>query len=93
MRFVADSSTIGVSCGHRVPRDPVRVGARKLYWCDTCGEHRMSGNASSGERAFDFLLELRDEIASRGLVVDIDERVPPRSVAVIEAFGARVRRR
>jgi hypothetical protein len=55
--------TIGVSCGHRVPRVPVIDGRRKLYWCDECGEHRMSGGKTTGERGFDWLLELRDDIA------------------------------
>jgi uncharacterized Zn finger protein len=92
MRAAADSPTIGVSCGHRVPREPVRVGPRKLYRCEECGELKMSGTRSTGERAFDFLLELRDEISSRELVVDVDERVPAHGLAVSEAFGATVRR-
>lgn len=93
MRSTADSSTIGVSCGHRVPRKPVQEGPRKLYWCAECGAYRMSGGRCTGERGYDFLLELRDEISSRCLVVDVDARVPPHGLAVIEAFGATARRR
>ena len=53
----------------------------------------MSGVKPTGLRAFDFLLELRDEIASRAIVIDVDDTWPAHGVAVIEALGATARRR
>ncbi|HEX3056649.1 MAG TPA: hypothetical protein VHP82_10965 [Gaiellaceae bacterium] len=91
----ADDPLIGVSCGHRVPRKPVTMKydaggqAIKRYWCMECGTYRMSGGPATGGRAFDFLLELRDEISSRGLVVDDPGTEQGR--AVVSAFGARIR--
>jgi hypothetical protein len=81
--------TIGVSCGHRVPRRPVVDGVTKRYWCEACGEFRMSGGRSSGVAAFDFLLELRDECASRELAVKFPRQLAGYQLAVVEALGAR----
>lgn len=91
MRTNAATPTIGVSCGHRVPRVPVEIAgqAGRRYWCDACQAHRMSGGASTGERGFDFLLELRDTIASTGIVVDDPGTEHGR--AVVRALGAEIR--
>jgi hypothetical protein len=85
---------IGVSCGHRVPRAPtiqltVNGQPVKRYWCADCGMYRMSGGRSKGHAAFDFLLELRDEISTRGIVVDDPGSEQGR--AIVQAFGATVR--
>lgn len=61
------------------------------YWCEDCGTHRMSGGRSSGEHAYDFLLELRDEISARALVVEFDHALEPWQLAVVAALGARPR--
>lgn len=89
MRSRADTNDIGVSCGHRVPRVAVQEGVRRLYWCEACGAYRMSGGSSSGEHAFDFLLELRDTIESIGLVVD--DPGTERGRATVRALGASIR--
>ena len=81
---------IGVSCGHRVPREPVRVDGRNLYWCEVCGEHRMSGTAGSGIGSFDWLLMLKDDITSNNIVVTFDVEPEPHQRAVAEALGATV---
>jgi hypothetical protein len=88
-RSSADA-TIGVSCGHRVPRVPVKLEGRagNRYWCETCSAHRMSGGSSTGERGFDFLLELRDEISSLELIVDDPGTEQGR--AIVRALGAKV---
>jgi hypothetical protein len=91
MRAQADSATIGVSCGHRVPREPELVDGRKLYWCATCGAHRMSGGATTGERAFDFLLELRDGIFSFEIPIVVDDPGTERGRAIVRALGASFR--
>lgn len=93
------ASTIAISCGHQALRtslvfgEPVRSGQRpRLYWCETCGRYRMAGKKATGERAYDFLLALRDEISSRSIVVDVDDSVPAHGLRVIEAFRAKIRR-
>jgi len=86
----APGPTIGVSCGHRVPRLPIVDGVRKLYWCQECGARRMSGGKVTGELAFDFLLELRDEISRRELVVRFDRQLEPWQTALVEALGAKI---
>jgi hypothetical protein len=90
-RSARTDSTVGVSCGHRVPRVPVKLDgtAGHRYWCDECGTHRMSGGRSSGEHAFDFLLELRDTVVSIGL--SVDDPGTERGRATIRALGAHVR--
>ena len=82
---------IGISCGHSVPRKPVvQPSGRKLYWCETCGEHRMSGGPATGLRGFDFLLMLKDEITSRDLVVRFDLEPDAHHRAVVAALGAKI---
>ena len=94
----SSSTTIRISCGHRVPRVPVlsepneRGQRTKRYWCEDCGKFGMSGNACSGERAFDFLFQLRDEVAGRGIVIIAGSDVDEQGVAVMRALGADVRR-
>jgi hypothetical protein len=85
---VPNDGLIGVSCGHRVPREVVRVDGRNLYWCETCGHHRMSGTAGSGLASFDWLLMLKDEITMRDIVVYCDEEPKPHQRSVVEALGA-----
>lgn len=89
MRDRATTSDIPVSCGHRVPRVPVPAERGNVYWCAACGEHRRSGGKSTGERGFDFLLELRDTASSMGLVVDDPGTEQGR--AVVRALGASIR--
>jgi len=94
VRSRRDDPMIGVSCGHRVPRVPVARPDGKygvVYWCEECGAHRMSGSRSTGIEAFDFFLELKDEITARELVVDFDHELQPHQRALVEAFGATVR--
>jgi hypothetical protein len=93
MRSQADRATIGVSCGHRVPREPELVDGRKLYWCETCGTHRMSGGSSTGVGAFDFLLELRDSIESFDVPIVVDDPGTDRGRAIVRALGATFRER
>lgn len=88
----ADDPLITVSCGHRVPRTPILsepTGRGQRRWCSSCAEYRMSGHAHSGEFAFDFLLELRDEISTREIVVDDPGSEQGRGV--VRALGARIR--
>lgn len=99
-RSVSDSDTIPISCGHRAHRDSMKFGERnrtgqhpRLYRCETCGEWRMSGGKTTGLQSFDFLLELRDEIAARGIVVDVDDTWTKHGIAVVEALGATASRR
>lgn len=89
VRRRADDPTIRVSCGHRVPRIPVKVDGKAghRYWCEECGSNKMSGNACTGELAFDFLLELRDEVERCGIVVDDPGTRHGRDVVL--ALGAR----
>jgi hypothetical protein len=89
MRSARADPEIGVSCGHRVPRTPVAIAglAGRRYWCESCGAYRMSGG--TGEQAFDFLLELRDEISARGL--EVDDPGTDQGRAIVEAFGATIR--
>lgn len=89
-----DDALIGVSCGHRVPRKPVTMKYRngqpiRRYWCMECGAYRMSGGSSNGVRAFDFLLELRDEISAAG--VEVNDPGTERGRAVVTALGATIR--
>lgn len=85
---------IGVCCGHRVPRVPIAVprtdgrGTQKVYWCAECNQHRMSGGKVTGERGFDWLLELRDEIELRQLTVVFPRRLSPEREALVRALGA-----
>lgn len=87
---------IGVSCGHRVPRIPVisepnqRGQRTKLYWCETCGEHRMSGGKTTGEIGFDFLLQLRDDISSQEIPVVVADPGTERGRAIVRLLGARI---
>lgn len=97
MRSERADATVGVSCGHRVPRVPVlsepnaRGQRRKLYWCETCGVHRMSGGSSSGVAAFDFLLGLRDDIAASEVPIAVDDPGTEHGRAVVRALGATIR--
>jgi hypothetical protein len=81
---------IGVSCGHRVAREAVKIDGRNLYWCETCGEHRMSGTAGSGVNSFDWLLLLQDEISRNDIVIELDYEPKPHQRAVVEALGATI---
>jgi hypothetical protein len=83
--------TIGVSCGHRVPRVPVpRTDGKtgNVYWCEVCGTHKMSGGRCTGERGFDFLLDLRDEVIRLG--VTVPDPGTEQGRAVVAALGGRV---
>ena len=50
----------------------------------------MSGTAGSGVASFDWLLLLKDEIASRGIIVAFDCPPKPHQRAVVEALGATI---
>lgn len=97
MRAEADSPTIGVSCGHRVPRLPVlgepnRLGQRrKLYWCETCAAYRMSGGKTSGEHGHRYLFELRDLIENNPVPIVVDDPRTEHGRAVVRALGAHIR--
>jgi hypothetical protein len=78
--------TIGVSCGHRVPREPVLVDGRKLYWCETCGEHRMSGKKPTGG-GHDYLLRLAQLVEEHGPIT-VDDPGTAHGRAVVRALGA-----
>ena len=81
---------IGVSCGHVVPRIPVREGRRKLYWCEQCDGHKMSGGPATGTSGFDFLLLLKDEVSARGVAVTLPANAAAHQIAVVRALGAEV---
>jgi hypothetical protein len=89
------STTIGVSCGHRVPRTPITRDGRKLYWCEDCDEWRMSGGKTTGVQGFDFLLELRDDIAvaqasGQTLVVETGEPLSDHGRRLMNTLGVPV---
>ena len=84
-------STIGVSCGHRVPRKPVVVDGRKLYYCPTCGTHRMSGG-KPGSGGHDYLLRLAQLVEEHGPIA-IDDPGTDHGRAVARVLGATVRGR
>ena len=87
-----DEPTVGVSCGHRVPRVPAAVPGQAglRYWCEDCQAHRMAGCKATGEIGFAFLLQLRDDIARLGVTVDLDHEPTVQERGVMEALGARV---
>jgi hypothetical protein len=85
-----DDPTIGVNCGHRVPRAPVALEGivGKRYWCEECAAYRMSGGKSTGLDAFEFLFVLRDEAERHGVQVELEAEPTLRQRQVIEALGA-----
>lgn len=92
-RLGADSAPalIGVSCGHRVPRVPVADGnARRVYWCPTCGEHRMSGGKTTGLHGHAYLLLLRQLVEDSDTPIVVPDPGTPHGRAVVAALGATV---
>lgn len=85
MRLRADSPTIGLSCGHRVPRSG-SAGFGKGYWCGECGTFRLSGGKSSGVVAFDGFFLLAD--LAEGLTVDFRGReLRPAQLRLLDTLG------
>lgn len=82
----ATDPTIGVSCGHRVPRKPLLVEGRKLYWCEACGAHRMSGG-KPGSGGHEYLRLLRDLVESNPIPIVVDDPGTDRGRAVVLALG------
>lgn len=48
----------------------------------------MSGGSSTGERGFDFLLQLRDDIASHEIPIVVADPGTDRGRAIVAALGA-----
>jgi hypothetical protein len=80
-------SQIRLSCGHKVDRANRTddVG----YWCDECGEARMSGQVGTGEHAHAWALELREAVATLG--ISVRDPGTDRGRALVRALGARIR--
>ena len=92
MRTQADSSTIGVSCGHRVPR--VKPPDREQlagYWCEQCGTYRMSGGKTTGHNGHAYLLALRELVETNTRPIVVDDPQTEHGREAILALGARLR--
>lgn len=84
-------ATIGVSCGHRVSRLPVKSGRALVYWCEACGAYRMSGGRSTGQHSNAYLhaiLELVDEFGPLEFVFPDDP--PPHIGKLIATLGVAI---
>lgn len=82
---------INVCCGHVVPRVPVPVKRGNRYWCDACGQLRMSGGKSTGLHAFDWALQLRDMIEQNPDPIVIDDPGTQYGRRLVLTFGAQIR--
>lgn len=92
MRATANTSTIGVSCGHVVPR--VKLAGRERlpgYWCEPCGAYRMSGSKSTGEISTAWVLLLGELVDENPLPVVVADPGTDHGRALTLALGAQIR--
>lgn len=94
MRATANTSSIGVSCGHVVPRVPVQhrgANTSKRYWCEECGAYRMSGSKSTGEISTAWVILLGELVDENPLPVVVADPGTDHGRALTLALGAQIR--
>lgn len=96
MRHRSDDPMISVSCGHRVPRVPVKdesegAKGRNLYWCHGCSAYRMSGGKVTGLNGHAYLFALRDLVERNDRPIVVGDPCTPHGRRTVAALGAQIR--